>query len=274
MTSSPSATGPVSSGYATHGTPSTSQRTRSSCRSAIPVTVPRRRLTGIASGLHERERDIDHPLEVGDRDPLVRRMDVRHSVGEIDALQPALVEDVGVGAAAAQAVARLETALLERSRGEPHRLVVALEPVAARARIDLGLDVAITELRCEGDRLEHLLDELAELALVMAARLGRERAVLRHDVAGRAAADLADIRGRLLVQTAEPKIGDRPRCRSDRRAPFLRKHSGMGGAAVERRVQLALVGRTENHLADRAGMVVHVAELGAQPLVVEGGGAT
>src|SRR5205814_2944024 len=152
------------------------------------------------------------------------RVDVGHSIGEIDALQSALVEDVGVGPAPAQAVARLETVSFQGSRGEPHRLVVTLEPVAAGAWIDLGLDVAVADLRREGDRLEHLLDELSELAFVVAARLGREGAMLGHDVPGCAATDLAYVRRRLLVQTAEPEICDRPRCRPDRRTSLLGIH--------------------------------------------------
>src|SRR6266498_3858313 len=76
--------------------------------------------------LHERERDVDHPLEVRDRDPLVGRVDVRHPVREVQTLQASLVEDV--------------------CGGETHRLVVSLEAIASGARIDRGLDVAVTDL--------------------------------------------------------------------------------------------------------------------------------
>ena len=48
----------------------------------------------------------------------------------------------------------------------------------------------------------------------------------------------------------------------------------MGRAPVESGVDLALVGRAEDHLADRPGVVVDVADAGAQTLVVEGRGAS
>ena len=51
-------------------------------------------------GVHERERDVDHRLEIGDRDVLVGRVDLGHPVREVDALEAALVEDVRVGGAA------------------------------------------------------------------------------------------------------------------------------------------------------------------------------
>src|SRR6266566_7510961 len=181
-TSSPSATAPVRAGKATHASPSTSQRTRASCCSAIAVTVPRRRLSAIARDLHERECHVDHPFEVRNRDPLVRGVDVGHPVREVQALQASLVEDVCVGAAAAEPVGRLKTAPFQRGRGEAHRLVVSLEAVAPSARIDRRLDVTVAELGREGDRLQHLLDELPELALVVAASLGGERVALRDDV--------------------------------------------------------------------------------------------
>src|SRR5207245_1316567 len=77
-TSSPSATGPVSRGYATQGAPSTSRRTRPSNRSPTAVTRPRRRLRVTTRRVHERQRHLDHPVQVVDGDLLVGRVDVRH----------------------------------------------------------------------------------------------------------------------------------------------------------------------------------------------------
>src|SRR5262249_27945009 len=168
-------------------------------------------------------------------------MDVCHPVREVHALETPLVEDVRICPAAAEAVARFDAASLQGSRGEAHRLVVSLEPVAARTRVDRRLDVAVGELRGESNRLEHLLHELPELALVVAARLGREPAALWDDVAGGAALDLPDVGGRLLVQTPEPEIRDRARRRRDRGAALLRVHAGVRGPTVKRRVELALV---------------------------------
>ena len=42
------------------------------------------------SGIDERERDVDHRVEVGDRDVLVGGVDLRHPVREVEARQPAL----------------------------------------------------------------------------------------------------------------------------------------------------------------------------------------
>src|SRR5690242_9188382 len=79
-TSSPSATGPVNDGYATHATPSTSRRTSASTRSRTAETRPRLRLSGIGRGVDERKRHLDHLVQVGDGDPLVGGVDVRHPV--------------------------------------------------------------------------------------------------------------------------------------------------------------------------------------------------
>src|SRR5207244_10188025 len=127
ITSSPSATGPVSRGYAMHAVPSTSSRTRPSCRSSTAVTVPRLS----ESGIDQRQRHVDHRLEVRDGDSLVGRVNVRHPVREVQALQPAFIEHVRVRGAAAQSVARLVPAARESGGGELHDLVVALEAITA-----------------------------------------------------------------------------------------------------------------------------------------------
>src|SRR5262245_307275 len=124
-TSSSTTTGPVACGYATHGTPSTSSFTSSSCSSTIAVTRPRLS----ESGIDQRERDVHHRLEVGDGDPLVGRVDVDHPVREVEAMHAARVEGVRVGRTAAERVARLEPAARQRLGREAHDLVVALEAV-------------------------------------------------------------------------------------------------------------------------------------------------
>src|SRR6478736_3411684 len=165
-TSSPSATGPVSCGYATQARPSTSTRASPSCRSCTAVTTPRRRLSGTRF-LEERERDVHHRLEVGDRDVLVRAVDVRHPVREIDAGEAAQDEDVRVRPAAAERVDGLVTRALERGAREPDRLVLLAEAIALVPGIDAGLDFAPGQGGGEGARLEHLLNDLRELALVV-----------------------------------------------------------------------------------------------------------
>src|SRR4051794_16120318 len=233
-TSSPSATGPVRRGYAMHGAPSTSSRARPSARETTAVTRPRLSLS-IAGDVEERERDLDHPLEVVDRDPLVRRVDVLHPVREIQARKAALVEDVRVGRAAAEAIARCVPGPFERGMGEANDLVVALKAVALVALGHFRLHLAVLKAGRERERIDHLLHELAELPLVVRTRLGAERAPLRDDVAPAAAFDQADVRRRLVVETPEPEIGDCPRSGRDRRTPRFRIHPGVRGAPVEPR---------------------------------------
>src|SRR5205085_7489360 len=113
-------------------------------------------------------------------------VDVRHPVREVDARKATLVEDVRVRRAAAQSVRRREARPLERGGREADGQIVPLEPVAAVALLDGRLDLALADAGREGDRVEHLLDEVGELALVVRARLREERAPLRNDVPGRA----------------------------------------------------------------------------------------
>src|SRR3990172_4225759 len=114
-----------------HGSPSTSSRTSSGCRSSTAVTTPRRRLSAIARGVHEPERDVDHPLEILDGDVLVWGVDLRHAVGEIDAGEPPLVEDVRVGGAARKAGARLDPGTADPLERELHGRLVGPEAIAA-----------------------------------------------------------------------------------------------------------------------------------------------
>src|SRR5207248_7762213 len=139
----------------------------------------------------------------------------------------------------------------------------------AIAALDRRLDPAFCDAGCERDRILHLLHEVGELTVVVRARLGDERAPFRDDVRGRAAADLADVRGRLLVDPAEPHLGDRAGGSGDRGPTFLRIHASVRGAAVEGDVQLLRGGSTEDHLADRGGLVVDITGAGAQARVVE-----
>src|SRR5438128_824363 len=81
-------------------------------------------------GLDEREGDVDHALEVLDRDALVRGVDVGHPVREVDAAQAAVVEDVRVGGATGERVAHGPAAAGERVGGEPDDVVAPREAVA------------------------------------------------------------------------------------------------------------------------------------------------
>jgi len=50
----------------------------------------------LARDVDDRQGDADHVLEIVDRDSLVRRVDVLHAVGQIQAAEPVLVEHVRV----------------------------------------------------------------------------------------------------------------------------------------------------------------------------------
>src|SRR5215208_3565111 len=196
-----------------HGEASTTSRTSSSVASVIRETVPRRRLSPIAGDVDEGKRDVHHALEIADGDVLVGRVDRGHPVRDVDARAAALVEDVGVGAAAAEAEPRLEALSLERGARELHRQIAPLEAIARVALVDRRLGLALLERRSEGDRLEQLLYELRELRLVVGADVDREGAAVGNDVPRRPALDQPDTRGRLVIQAAEAEVADRAQSR-------------------------------------------------------------
>ena len=196
-------------------------------------------------------------------------MDVLHPVREVQARETALVEHVGIGGAAAEAVTRREAGSLERRMGDPDDGVVTFESVTAIALRHLRLHFAVLEAGREGEGVDHLLDEIGELAFVMRPGLGTQRAPLRDDVASAASLDQADVRRRLVVDASQPQIGDRARGRRNRRAALLRIHAGVGSAAVELHLQGLRVRRAENHVSDRGRLVVDVADACLQALVVE-----
>src|SRR5438552_15057308 len=107
-------------------------RARPSTRDTTAVIRPRLSVS-ISGDIDEREGDLDHALEVADGDPFVRGVDVLHPVREVQAGETALVEDVGIGGAAAEAVTRRETGSFERRMGDPDDGVVTFESVAAIA---------------------------------------------------------------------------------------------------------------------------------------------
>ena len=82
--------------------------------------------------------------------------------------------------------------------------------------------------------------------------------------------DRADVRGRLLVEPAEPQVGDRACGGRDRGASLLGDHPRVRRPAVEADEHRALVRRAHDHLADRRRLVVDEAELGLERRVVEG----
>ena len=184
--------------------------------------------------------------------------------------RPLHVEDVRIRAAAGERRHQLVAARLERGGCKQDDRVALLEAVALVGLADLGLDHALGDARRERERVEHLLDEVGELASVVRACLRFELAPLRDDVPGAAAGDRADVRCRLVVEPSEPQVGNGARSGGDCRAALLRDHPGVRGPAVEAHRQRAPVGRAHDHLADRRRLVVDEAELGLELRVVEG----
>src|SRR5215212_7531997 len=107
--------------------PSTSSRTSSASGSTMAVTVPRLS----ESGIDQRQRHVDHRLEIVDGDSLVGRVDVDHAVPEIEALEAALVEHVRVRRAAAQDEVSLVLGPRESIGRHTHDVVAPLEPIPA-----------------------------------------------------------------------------------------------------------------------------------------------
>ena len=163
-------------------------------------------------------------------------------------------ESANVGSAAARA---------QGVRREPDGQVVLLEAVAAVRLLHLGLDLALAELGREGDRLEHLLNQIGELSLVLRARLGEEGAPLRDDVPRGPAVDDADIRRRLVVDTAEAEVGDALAAAAIAERPSSGIHARMGRPPVEPNLHRVRVRRAEDDLADRRGLVVDIADRAA-----------
>src|SRR6266568_8610047 len=121
-------------------------RASPSTRDTTAVTRPRLSVS-ISGDIDERERHLDHALEVVDGDAFVRGVDVLHPVREVQAGEAALVEHVGIGGSAAEAVTRREPGALERRMGNADDGVVTLEAVAAVGLRHLGLQLAILETR-------------------------------------------------------------------------------------------------------------------------------
>ena len=192
-------------------------------------------------------------------------MDVGHPVREVDALEPALVEDVRVGGTSGEAVPRLEAAAPERVGGEAYGQVVLREAVGRVVARELRLDLALGDPGRECQRVLHRLHLVGELAVVVRPRLADERTGVGHDVRGASAFDHADVGGRLLVDPAELHLGDRA-CRGDDCRPaLLGEHAGVGGTPVEGDLDQLGRGRPEDDPAGRLGLVVDVPDGGAEP---------
>ena len=161
----------------------------------------------------------------------------------------------------------------ERGLGETHGLVGPGEAVAVEAAGHLRLDLAPGERGGERAGVEHLLDDVRELRLVVGARLAVQHAAVGDDVAGNAAVDDADVGGGLVVEPSEPHVGDRAAGGGDRGAALLRRHPRVRGLADEGDLHDHRVRRAEDHLADRPGLVVDVPDAGGEARAVERLGA-
>ena len=81
--------------------------------------------------------------------------------------------------------------------------------------------------------------------------------------------DDPDVRRRLVVDSPEAKVGDRPSRGGNRRAALLGVHARVGGAPVETHLHRMRVRRAEDHVPDRRRLVVDVADLRLEARMVE-----
>src|SRR5918911_63612 len=153
-TSSPGSTGPVSGSYesaARWRPPTSTVISAAGPLRSTDTTLPRR---GVAD---DAERDVEHRLERVHGHRLVRLVGATRAVGDVQALEPARLERVGVAPAARGDEARLDPGLLERARGDRHARGALREPEAAEQLLYVDLHVA--RAVCRG--LGHRVDDLA-----------------------------------------------------------------------------------------------------------------
>ena len=205
------------------------RRARPWCQPGRPYSAPGRPAY-YQRRLDDRERHVDHRLEVGHRDLLVRAVDVRHPVREHDAGDSTGVEDARVGAASHLDGSRLETGARERREREPHDGIVQPEAIPVVELLHGRLDLAVRDRRRKGERVDDLLDEREELALV-----ARARSTARSH---RSATTLRAVPPRMVPTFAVVSSSIRPRLRSaiPRAAPTIadRPSSGLMPACAER----------------------------------------
>ena len=148
--------------------------------------------------------------------------------------------------------------------------------VAAEQTLDADVDVAVAQRVVGGvvAAVDHLVDHAVGGRLRQRPGLRKHGAVGGDDVgAAGAALDGPDVGGRAVVEAAQAHRGDRLGGGDDRAAPRLGADAGVGGLPAKVALQAVVGGRRDDDVSDRRGVVVHVAELRAQPGDVERLGA-
>ena len=148
--------------------PSTSSRISPGRRSVIAETAPRLRLIGISGGVDQRQGHLDHRLEVVDGDVLVGGVDLHHPVPQVQAREARSLKTL---ASAPPPVRweRLVAAAVERVAASP-TTGRSPEAVTLVRLAHLGLEGRSRPARREGEGVEHLADQVGELAVVVGAR--------------------------------------------------------------------------------------------------------
>src|SRR6185436_13455202 len=118
-------------------------------------------------------------------------------------------EDVRVAPSTRRQVGRLDLVLTQGRGGDLDRRRRARKPVALEEALDGRLEVALGVARGLGQRVDHLRDDLGGTLRVEAPGLELDVAALGHHVRRGAALDPAYVRGRLVVQAADPQGGYR-----------------------------------------------------------------
>ncbi len=183
------------------------------------------------------------------------------AVGEQDAVEAVDDQRVGVAAAAGRGALGLEAGPAQARLGEGQGRRGGRDPVAAEELFDPHVGVAAVLAGAPGAGVAERTGDLGRPVRVEAARLGDDLAVAGDDVARGAAADHADVGGRLLVEPAQLHARDRRRGGGDRVVAVLGPDAGMGLDPGEVRQHALLGRRGDDHLADRAGVVEDEAAL-------------
>ena len=213
-----------------------------------------------AASSKQDERDVEHPLERGDRHALGRLVVALGAVGEVDAREAGRLQGVGVRPAAGLDPPRLVAAGAQRRlRGD--------ELGGARAHLEAGeellahdVDVALGLGGAVVQGVDHPRHDVLDPRVVERAGLGEHAAALGHDVRGAgAAAHRADVGGRLRrrcgraasrrspARRRAPRCG-RPRggCRRARTCRGRRPRAGSRSARRRRPRRSGSRGRTRS----------------------------
>ena len=197
-------------------------------------------------------------------------MVVLGAVGDVDRGDVGRFEDVGVRCAAGGDPPRLIAVGAQRGLGGHDRRRRRLDLVADDLLLGDDVDVALAVAGAVVERVDHRRQHFLGPVGVHRADLGEHPRALGDDVGGfDPAVQVADVRGRLVVDATVRHRDRGVGGREDRRAALLGPQAGVRGFAVELGLDAIDRGRRGDELADRRRVVEHVPELRPQLRGVE-----